>query len=179
MTMKRFLLLLSLLVFPFALSAQETGIPQILGLANIEENDSEVLQVFNMPKDGQNHYYLSLSRVGLGDDAVQLIYDPVHTLFLPLGDRLSDAMDVLQQLQDLYNADAGTSIERPGCLAVGFPNDELETVTITYRQVMLSRILAFCVEREGSVRAVHLTKSNFGSLMNLMKVYRKIHPNEE
>ena len=77
----------------------------------------------------------------------------------------------------LYKEAPGTGIEIQGCLAFGFPKDEkMETVTVTYRKVLLSRMLEFSVRREGYIRSAHVQKSDFGSLVSSVKLHHKLFP---
>lgn len=178
--MKKILLIIPLIIWSATSVAQVSRFPQRLELTQIEINDGELtLEVFNMPSEGQAHYYLSVGRLGLGDEVIQVNIDPVSELFIPLGDTLSDAMDKLKELQAMYKTSPGTSTEVTGCVAVGFPNDKLEPVKVTYRKVLLSNMLEFSVERQGYIRSAHVSKSDFGSLVTSMKMYRKIHPKEK
>ena len=140
--MKKYLLLLSLLVWSFSAIAQ--GIPQRLELVTVDLelgdegsllSTEESLEVFNMPIDGVNHYYLSVGHLGIGDDIIQFNIDPIYELFIPLGDTVADAQKFLEELQTLYKGPKGKSIELEGCLAAAFPNENLEKVTVTYRKL--------------------------------------------
>lgn len=131
-----------------------------------------------MPIDGENHYYLSVGHLGIGDDIIQFNIDPIFELFIPLGDTVAEAMDYLKELQSLLKGPKGKSMEIEGCLAAAFPNDKLEKVTVTYQKVLLTNLLEFKVEREGYTRATHIPKSQFNSLIRSLKFYRKLHPKE-
>ena len=178
--MKRIICILSLLVWSLAAFSQENRIPQRLELVEIEINDGQVnLEVFNMPNENENHYYLSVGTLGIGDEVVQIKFDPIFELFIPLGETLSEAMQALQEMQGLFKADPGASLETEGCLAPAFPNNELEPVKVTYRRLIFTRVLEFSVEREGYIRATHIPRSDFNSMITSLNIYRKIHPNEE
>ena len=59
------------------------------------------------------------------------------------------------------------------------PNkDRLETVTITSRRLLSSKLLSFSVEREGLVRSTFISRADFGSLLVSLKLYKKLHPKE-
>ncbi|MBO4416627.1 MAG: hypothetical protein J5801_00740 [Bacteroidales bacterium] len=185
--MKKYFLILACLVCSFAAVAQDFKLPQRLELATVDlqvgDDDSllraeENLEVFNMPIDGENHYYLSVGHLGIGDDVIQFNIDPIFELFIPIGDTVAEAMDNLKELQSLFKGPKGGSMEIEGCLAAAFPNDNLEKVTVTYQKVLLTKVLAFSVEREGYVRATHIPKSQFNSLISSLKLYRKLHPKE-
>lgn len=177
--MKKLLCILAALFLATAAFAQESGIPFRLELAEVEMDDDAVnLEVFNMPVDGQNHYYLSVGNLGVGDEVVQINFDPLFELFIPLGDTVAEAMDRLTELQELVKTSPGNYVEMPGCLAVGFPTDQLETVKVTSRRFLLTRLLAFSVERDGYLRATHIPRSAINSLVSSMNFYRRLHPNE-
>ena len=164
------------------LSAQISNIPQRNALVQIEIDPnsipSEYLEVFDSPVDNVHHYYLSVGHLGFGDDVVQILFDPVFELFIPLGENVTEALETLQTMQALFKEKPDTSIEVQGCLAFGFPTDELETVKVTYRKVLLSKMLEFSIEREGYIRAAHIAKSDFGSAVRGVKTYHKIHPKQ-
>ncbi|MBR5042756.1 MAG: hypothetical protein IKX67_05915 [Bacteroidales bacterium] len=185
--MKKYFIILSLLVWSFAAFAQQAKIPQRLELVTVDlqvgDDDSllsaeENLEVFNMPIDGENHYYLSVGHLGIGDDIIQFNIDPIFELFIPIGDTVAEALEYLQGLQALFNGPKNGSIETEGCLAAAFPNDNMEKVTVTYQKVLVTNLLAFSVERTGCTRATHIPKSQFNSLIRSLKIYRKLHPKE-
>ena len=185
--MKKYLLIISFLVWSFAAFAQGTKLPQRLELVTVDLqvgdegsflSTEENLEVFNMPEEGVNHYYLSVGHLGIGDDIIQFNIDPVFELFIPIGDTVAEALEFLQGLQDLYKGPVGKSIETEGCLSAAYPHDEMEKVKVTYQKVMLSNLLAFSVERGQYVRATHIPKSQFNSLVRSLKFYRKLHPKE-
>ena len=186
--MKKLFFVLSLIACSAAAFAQGSKLPQRLELVTVDLNvgdegsflsAEENLEVFNMPQDGANHYFLSVGRLGIGNEVVQLDVDPVSELFIPIGDTVAEAMEFLKKLQALYKGPKGTSLEIEGCLAVAFPNDKLEKVTVTYQKVLLTNMLAFSIERQGYIRATHIPKSQFNSLVTSMKFYRKLHPKEK
>lgn len=172
---------LLLAALPFLCPAQISKIPQRLEIvsvdlevAGIEEN----LEVFNMPTDSLNNYYLSVGHLGIGDNVIQINFDPLFELFIPLGNTLDEALEYLQKLQELYNQPKGTSMEIEGCLAVGVPNEKLEKVKVTFQKVLFTKLLAFSIEREEYVRATHIPKSEFNSAVRGVKFYKKLHPGE-
>ena len=178
---KRTLIVCCCAVLPVLASAQISKIPQRLELTTLETEINglvEVQEVFNMPQDGQNHYYLSVGHLGIGDDVVQILFDPVFELFIPLGDTLDEAIEALKQLQDVYKTPSGTSIQVQGVLSAGWPAGDLETVKVTYKKVLLSNMLEFSLERQGYIRATYIKKMDFNSLVNGVKFYKKIHPKE-
>lgn len=172
--MKRILAILLLAALSVGGYAQQRDFPQRNELV-VLESDNETLEIF---KDKDHQYFLSVGHLGVGDEVVQVYFDPVFELFIPLGSNVSEALETLQQLQALSKDTPGTSIEMPGCLALGFPTEEREPVRITCRKAFLCRHLLFSVEREGYVRATTVTKSNIGSLVTSLKLHKKFHPND-
>ena len=55
---------------------------------------------------------------------------------------------------------------------------EMETVKISFRRPLLTKLLEFSLEREGYVRSAHIGKSDFVSLVRGVKFYRKLHPKQ-
>ena len=150
--MKKVILILAVLLCTAPCFAQFSSIPQRLELVEVEINEGEtVLEVFNSPVEGQNHYYLSVGHLGVGDEVIQVQVDPLFELFIPLGDTLAEVMERLQALQDLFKGAPGNSIVR---------------------------MLEFSVEREGYIRSTHISKMDFGSIVTSMKLHRKIHPDD-
>ncbi len=182
--MKKFILMaiVAMLFAGTTLSAQTSNIPQRNEIVQVEIDPnsipSEFLEVFDAPIDGVHHYYLSVGHLGMGDEVVQILFDPVFELFIPLGDNVTEALETLQTMRALFKEKQGASIEVQGCLAFGFPTDKLETVKVTYRKVLLSKMLEFSVERESYIRATYIAKSDFGSAVSGVKTYHKIHPKQ-
>ena len=188
------LVILITLACDITLSAQKSQIPQRNEIVTIEtENDlgnissvlellvggEDIREIFDVPsEDGFHHYYLSVGHLGFGDETVQLMFDPAFELFIPLGDTLDEALISLDKLQDLFKQPKGTSMQVQGCLSLGTPGDKLETVTVTYRKPLLSKMLEFTVQRDGYIRSSHVQKGDFSSLIGGVKFYRKLHPKE-
>lgn len=175
-------LLAGLLLAALSAPASAQLPPQRMDLVKIErEIDSfsvETLEVFSLNQDGANHYYLTVGHLGFGDDVVQVMIDPLFELFIPLGDTVAEALASMQNIQQLLDETPGTSIEIEGCLAFGVPNDKLEPVKVTLLKPLLSKILAFSIQRGEYMRAAHLQKSDFNTLVRGVKFYQKIHPKE-
>lgn len=185
LTIKKTLAVLLLAVVPVLTYAQDLKkLSQRLEIAQVTAGDedsasSETIEVFKMRgDDGVNRYYLSVGHLGFGDEIVQVQIDPLFELFIPLGDTLAEALDKLKELQALYKRPRGSSIEVSGSLAFGVPSEKFEPVKVTYRKLLLSRMLDFSVEREGYIRSAYVRKTDFGSLVNSVKFYRKLHPKE-
>ena len=154
--------------------AQLTELKEI---ASIESNDG-MLDVFSVPINGERTYFLNVGTLGIGDEIVQINFDPLFKLFIPLGSNLTEAIETLGKLKDMYKEPAGTKTQMEACFAAAVPNDKLETITITRRKVLLSNMLEFAVEREGYIRATHVTKSDLSGILSSVKFYAKLHKKE-
>ena len=106
------------------------------------------------------------------------MFDPISELFIPLGDTVAEALESLQQIQALFKQQPGASLETTGCLAIGFPNGNREPVRVKYMKPVLSKILEFSVQREGYMRAAHMQKGEFDTLVRGVKFYQRLHPKE-
>lgn len=158
--------------------AQNSVLRQRLELV---ESENEVtgleLEVFQMQDNGI--YYLSVGNLGIGSDIVQLQFDPVFELFLPLGKTLAEAVETMQSILDFYKKSNMESMIIDGCLSAAYPNDNFEAVTVTRRQFLTEKLLEFSVERDGLVRATYINRLNFSSLLTNLKLYKKLHPKEK
>lgn len=175
--MKKILTLIATVFLAIGAFAQKS-VPQRLEIATIDvEQTGTSLEVFYMPKDSINHYYLSVGHPGFGDDIIQLQIDPVSELFIPLGDSLDDAIEFLKQLQALYKGEVGDSIEVDACISVLFPDEsKFEKATVTLIKPLLTRTLEFSISRKGYSRASHVPKSDFNSIVSSTKFVRKLRP---
>lgn len=170
---------------PIAASAQQQKtvadklLQQYIEIVSIDHEDgSAEVQVFYMPDKQQ--YYLQVGHLGVGTDIVQVNFDPVYILYIPLGSTLEEAQANLEVLKAHTKAPRGATMETQGCLCFGFPNEEeLEPVTVTARRLILSRQLEFSVTRGDWIRAAFIARSDIGALVNGVKFYRKIHPKEK
>lgn len=142
-----------------------------------ENSLSGEIEVFKMNDTGK--YWLSVGHLGIGGDLIQINFDPVYELFIPLGDTLEEALEVMNDLKAFYKTPRLTTKEIKGCLAAAYPSDNMETVTLTSRRLLGSRIVEFSVKRDDLIRANYINKSNFGSLLNGVKFYKKLHPNQK
>ncbi len=181
--MKRFLLILAVAVMTAStLSAQVLQkASQRLELATVETEiggyETAQLEVFKMNDAGT--YWLSVGHLGIGSDLVQLKFDPVFELFIPLGNSLEEALSMMKELQAFYKEPRLSTMEVQGCLAAMYPGEDFEPVTITSRRLLGTKILSFSVQREDFVRATYISKSDFGSLVFSLKAYKTLHPKEQ
>ena len=179
--MKRIISILFALTLSAVAFAQGSVLKQVLEIAEVEINDGEVeLTVFDMPEEGRHQYFLCVGTLGIGDDFVQLQIDPLFQLFIPLGDTLEEAQEKLDEFKGVAKMPAGTELKTIGTLALANPSTgELEPVYVTSRRFMIQKIIEFSVKRNGYVRATHITKGEFGTLVSGVKLYRKIHPKKK
>lgn len=181
-TIYKILVSLLVAVMPLTASAQVLQkAAQRMELATLETEVGGVpnveLEVFKMQDAGT--YWLSVGHLGIGGDLVQLQFDPVYELFIPLGNTLDEAIATMNDLKAFYKKPRLSTMEMPGCLAAIVPNENLEPVTITSRRLLTSKILSFSVLRDDLVRATYINKGDFGSLLFSLKAYRKLHPKEQ
>lgn len=144
-----------------------------------EENNTEI-EVFYMNDENPRTYYLSLGHLGVGIDIIQVEFDPVFEVFIPLGHSIEESIARMEEIKDLYSMPRRESTEIDGCFAALYPNDKTVTLTVTSRRLLGSKILEFSIptDTDGIVRATYLYKANFSSLLSSLKLYRKLHPKE-
>lgn len=144
-----------------------------------EQNNTE-LEVFYMNDETPRVYYLSLGGLGVGTDIIQVDFDPVFELFIPLGGNLDEVIDRMNEIKALYSMPRRGSTEISGSFAALYPNDDLVTTTVTSRRFLASKVLEFSLPTgtDGIVRATHIYKDDFNSLLTGIKLYRKLHPKE-
>lgn len=181
--MKRLLIILAAVVMTAGtLSAQVLQkAAQRMELAVVETEvggyETAQMEVFEMRDSGT--YWLSVGHLGIGTDLVQLDFDPVFELFIPLGNSLEEALAKMKEFQAFYKEPRLSTMEVQGCLAAMYPSENFETVTITSRRLLGGKILSFSVQRDDFVRATYITKSDFNSLVFSLKAYKALHPKEK
>lgn len=177
--MKKIVTLVLTAFLASALYGQNAKIPIISEIITIESESLRMpIEVLSVEKEGQKTYYLMLGDFGLGDEIIQVQFDPLFKLFIPLGQTLAEAQECMENLQGLFKQEPGTTVETKGSFSPTFPTDELETVKVTYRKQFLSRQLEFTLQREGYIRSAFVSKSDFGGLVSGIRFHRKIHPKE-
>ena len=184
MKIKQFAIALAaMLLAGTALYAQTSKLPRRDEIVKVEIDDNsippEYVEVFDAPSEGEHHYFLSVGHLGFGDEVIQINIDPVFELFIPLGDTVSEALETMKSMQALFKEEPGASIELPGCLAFGFPDQKPETVKVTYRKGLLTKMLEFSIEREDYIRTTHIQKSDFGLAVRGISFYQKLHPKQK
>lgn len=150
--------------------------------ADVDGAFSSSLEVFYMNDENPRTYYLSLGNLGIGGDIIQVDFDPLYELFIPLGGTLEEAISKMEEIRDLYKQPKLTESEIEGCFSIAYPSKDLVSVKVTRRQLLTSKILEFSLPVKGSeslVRATHISKGDFGGLLTTLKVFRKLHPKEK
>ena len=181
--MKKIFITLLIAMMPLMASAQVLEkAANRLELCTVEteygENSlSGEIEVFQMKDTGA--YWLSVGHLGIGGDIVQINFDPVYELFIPLGNTIEEAIETMTDLKAFFKTPRLTTKQIKGCLAAMYPSDNMETVTLTSRRLLGSRIVEFSVKRDDLVRANYINKAIFGSLLSSLKLYRKLHPNQK
>ena len=181
--MKRVILSLALaFVTVFAFAQTSSILRPRMEVAEVEVNDGALtIDIFYMNDESPRTYWLSLGNLGVGTDIVQVDFDPVFELFIPLGNNLEEAVAKMEELKALYKMPRLEKTEIQGSFAALYPkSDELVTVTITSRRFIFSKILEFSLPTgsEGIVRATHISRSNFRSLLSSLKIYKALHPKD-
>ena len=87
----------------------------------IDEAFTTELEVFYMNDENPRMYYLSLGHLGIGTDIIQLQFDPVYELFIPLGGTLEEAIAKMQEIKNFYKAPRKSTMELEGSFAVAYP----------------------------------------------------------
>ena len=178
------MLVLLCAVLPILSYAQDSNsiLRQRMEITEIEEGEGDHictrLEVFYMNDESPRTYYLSVGNLGIGNDIVQIKFDPIYELFIPLGGNLDEAIAKLQEIKDFYKEPRLAQMEITGCLAPLYPNDNYEPVTLTRRNLVLTKLAEFSVPRDGMVRATYISRANIATLLSGVKFYQKLHPNE-
>lgn len=180
--MKRIITAIVLAFIAFSAYAQNSSVlRQRIEIAECssEENNIE-MEVFYMNDENPRTYYLSLGGLGVGTDIIQIGFDPIYEVFIPLGGNLDEAIAKMKEIKELYTLPRKASVEMTGCFAALYPNDNIVTYTVTSRRLLSSKILEFSLPTgtEGIVRATHIYKADFSSLLVGLKLYKKLHPKE-
>ena len=175
--MKRFLTILALCLCSLGAFAQNTRFPEVDEIAQIEVNDVVAYEVFCVTRDGLRQYYFCVGNLGIGDDVLQVMFDPVYKLYIPLGSTFAEAMEHMQQLKIQVQNAAGTRTEWAGNFAPLLPTEERETVTVTTRKGLFCRRLEFSLERDGYIRSTSVSKSDLNNLLFNLKLNSKRYEN--
>lgn len=183
--MKKIILTLALVcVTAFAFGQNKLLRPRI----EIAEVETEIdgaftteMEVFYMNDENPRMYYLSLGHLGIGTDLIQLQFDPVYELFIPLGGTLEEAIAKMQEIKNFYKAPRQSTMELEGSFAVAYPTSETIPVKATRRQ-FITKVMEFSLPTTADValvRATHIGKNDFASLLGSLKIYKKLHPKEK
>lgn len=143
------------------------------------ETENNIFEIFTMELEGQNHYYLSLGKTGLGNHFIQVNIDPVSEMFVLLGDTLDEAIESLETFKSWSKEPKGKVGEVQGCIAIIQPSVETETLNVVADKFFLTRYLEFSVERDGILVASNIHKEDIGSLLVSLKLERKLRPGKK
>lgn len=183
--MKKIILTLALVCVTVLAFGQNKILRPRIELAEVESEIDEAftteLEVFYMNDENPRMYYLSLGHLGIGTDIIQLQFDPVYELFIPLGGTLEEAIAKMQEIKDFYKAPRQSTMELEGSFAVAYPTKEMIPVKVTRRQ-FITKVMEFSLPTTADVtlvRATHIGKNDFGSLLGSLKLYKKLHPKEK
>ena len=180
--MKRILTTLALaFVAVFAFAQSNSILRNRIEIVEVssEENNIE-MEVFYMHDESPRMYYLSVGDLGIGTNIVQVEFDPVFELFIPLGNDLNEAVAKLEEIKALFKMPRLEETEIMGCFAALYPNENLVPIKVTSRRFIFSKLLEFSLPTgtDGLVRATYIYKNDFGSLLGSVKIYKKLHPKE-
>ena len=144
-----------------------------------EQNNIE-MEIFYMNDESPRMYYLSLGGLGIGTDIIQVEFDPVYELFIPLGGSTDEAIAKMNGIKAFYNLPRRGSTEVDALFSALYPDDNVVTTTVTSRRFLASKVLEFSLPAgsDGAVRATYIYKGDFNSLLTSLKVYKKLHPKE-
>ena len=178
--MKRILITLALACLTVSAFAQNSILRPRVEITELESNDNIRLEAFYMNDETPRMYYLSLGDLGIGTDIIQIGFDPVYELFIPLGNTLEEAIAKMEEIKLLYKMPRLDQTEITGCFSALYPSDEMVPVTVTSRRFIFTKLLEFSRPSgtDGLVRATHISRSDFKSLLSGMKVYKALHPKE-
>ena len=154
---------------------------EIAELENDVTIDAIEMEVFYMDDESPRMYYLSLGHLGVGSDIIQVDFDPVFELFVPLGGTIKEAIAKMEEIKSWFKEDRLTEKELSGYFSLAYPGGDPVSIKVTSRRLLTSKILEFSLPTgvDGIVRATHIGKSEFSGLLSSVKIYKKIHPKQQ
>ncbi len=179
--MKTLKIALAILLFAaapvFSYAQENPLLKPVVEIVEIEVSNSDIeISIFDMPEGDQHNYFLDLGVLGIGDAFLQLHLDPLSHLFIFLGNTLAEAQDAMDDLKAFAKQPHGTTREMVGTLSVANPlTGTPEPLYLTVRKGLFSRVVEFCVQRNGYIRSTWIPKSDLGSAASSLKIYRKLH----
>lgn len=179
--MKKFITTFALALVAVASFAQKPLFRPRMEIAEMSSDNGNLeMEVFYMNDVEPRTYWLSVGHLGIGTEIIQVDFDPVYELFIPLGHDLNEVVAKMEEMKAMYKQ-KGESFEMQGCFSVAYPDEnELETVTVTSKRSLGSKLLEFSLptKSDGVIRATYIAKMDFGGLLSGVKFYRKLHPKE-
>ena len=181
--MKRIIAIVALACVTFFSFAQTSSVlrPRIEIAQVFSQEHNTEMEVFYMNDETPRTYYLSLGHLGIGSDVVQIEIDPLYELFIPLGGNMEETIATLEDIKALYKMPRLEQSEIVGNFSLLYPTDDPVNVTVTSRRFIFTKLLEFSIPTPGSesvVRATHINRSSFNSLLSGVKLYAKLHPKE-
>lgn len=178
--MKKFITTLALACVTVTMFAQSSLLRPRLEITAIGDEDNVNQEVFYMADESPRVYYLSVGNLGIGSNIIQVGFDPVYELFIPLGGSLDEAIATLNGLKDFCKQPRLSTMEIQGFFSVANPSGDPVTITVTSRRRLFTKLLEFSLptSSDGLVRATYVTRCNFRSLVGGVKFYKAIHPSE-
>ncbi len=182
--MKRLLLTIALVFVAVTAFSQNKLLRPRIEIAELENDvtvDAIEMEVFYMDDESPRMYYLSLGHIGIGTDIVQVDFDPVFELFVPLGGTIQEAIAKMEEIKTWFKEERLTEHELSGFFSLAYPGGDPVSIKVTSRRLLASKILEFSLPTgtDGIVRATHIGKAEFGSLLSSVKIYKRLHPKQQ
>lgn len=182
--MKRLLITITLAFVAVAAFSQNKLFRPRIEIAQLENDvtiDAIEMEVFYMNDEDPRMYYLSLGHIGIGTDIVQVDFDPLFELFVPLGGTIKEAIAKMEEIKTWFKEDRLSERELTGYFSLAYPGGDPVSIKVTSRRLLASKILEFSLPTgtEGIVRATHIGKAEFGGLLSTLKIYKKLHPKQQ
>lgn len=182
--MKRLLLTIALVFVAVTAFSQNKLLRPRIEIAELENDvtvDAIEMEVFYMDDESPRMYYLSLGHIGIGTDIVQVDFDPVFELFVPLEGTIQEAIAKMEEIKTWFKEERLTEHELSGFFSLAYPGGDPVSIKVTSRRLLASKILEFSLPTgtDGIVRATHIGKAEFGSLLSSVKIYKRLHPKQQ
>ena len=106
--MKRLLITIALAFVAVAAFSQNKLLRPRIEIAQLENDvtiDAIEMEVFYMNDEDPRMYYLSLGHIGIGTDIVQVDFDPLFELFVPLGGTIKEAIAKMEEIKTWFKED--------------------------------------------------------------------------
>ena len=173
--MKRIIICLALVVWSVASMAQAWR----LECAEVERDDKHYEVFQYRVQDSLQGYYLGLNTPDRIPGSL-ITFDVFTEVCVYLGETLEEAQATLEDMMALIGEEVGTSKEYVARMALGVDLDEKSTTTCTVQKRLLGgHRLCFSFDHAGYTTQNFFRKGDLRSLLLSLKVYRKLHPNQQ